>query len=144
MEKTLNNLEETEQLANELAGKLHPGQVVAFYGDLGTGKTTLIQFIAKKLGINQPVTSPTFVIQKNYPICHPELDSGSQIVHIDCYRLSSVDDAKDLGFEELFADQRSLIFVEWAEKIEELLPKNAVRIRLSTIDENRRKVEIND
>lgn len=132
MQKDLLNLKETEELANELAGKLQPGQVVAFYGDLGSGKTTLIQFIAKKLGVTQPVTSPTFVLQKNYP-----LDDFS-IAHIDCYRLNSLDEARGLGFEELFADPKYLIFVEWAEKIEGLLPENTIKIKLTTIDDNKR------
>lgn len=129
----LKNLNDTKKLAKKLASRLKPGQTVGFYGDLGAGKTTLVQMIAGELGVKEPVTSPTFVIQKNYQI------SGGELVHIDCYRLNTIDDVKDLGFEELFADPKKLVLIEWADRIEELLPQNCLRIRLSENDNNHRE-----
>lgn len=137
MQKILHNLEDTKKLAKELVDLLKPGQVVAFYGDLGSGKTTLIQMIAKELGVKTPVTSPTFVIQKNYP-----LKDNNILIHIDCYRLSSPRDAEDLGFLDLFEDKNAIVLIEWAERIEELLPKGTIHIRLTEVDNNDRKVLI--
>jgi len=120
-------------LAKKIAKKLKPGVTVAFYGDLGSGKTTLIKFIAKALGVKDEITSPTFVIQKNY-----KLPKG-KLIHIDCYRLENKEDAIELGFLDFLADKNRIKLIEWAEKIEEILPKNVLKIHLKYLDQNRRE-----
>lgn len=136
MEKILNNLQDTAQMAKLIATKIQPGQVFAFHGDLGAGKTTLIQLIAKELGVTDPVTSPTFVIQKIYPT-----NKGFQLVHIDCYRFNNSVDANQIGLDEFFNNDY-VCFIEWAEKIKDILPKNTINIKMSYIDENSRQIEM--
>ncbi len=136
MEKILHNLADARRLASKIAGRVKSGQVFAFYGDLGAGKTTLIQQIALKLGVEEPVTSPTFVIQKKYAT-----NKGFDLIHIDCYRFHNAVEAQDIGLFELM-NPSNVCFVEWADKIEPLLPKDTVRIFLAYLSETDRKVRI--
>ena len=117
--------------------------IVALSGDLGAGKTTVTQQIAKELGVTQNVISPTFVIMKTY-----ELNGGrnpladfARFIHIDAYRLKSHTELMTLGFAELLADPQNLILIEWPEMVAEIIPKNAIRIKLSHINENEREIE---
>jgi tRNA threonylcarbamoyladenosine biosynthesis protein TsaE len=136
MEKTLHNLSDTQNLARIIADQIQAGQIYALHGDLGAGKTTLIQFIAKKLGIKEPLTSPTFVIQKIYPT-----NKDFELVHIDCYRFRTDSEAEDSGLLDFFSSGY-VCFIEWAEKISGFLPKNTIHIYLSYIDEKTRQVKI--
>lgn len=138
MEKILHNLKEIKDFAEDLADKVRPGQPVAFYGDLGSGKTTLIKFLAAELGVKEIVTSPTFVIEKRY-----RTGKGFALVHIDCYRLSDEKEAVNLGLADILSDENSLIVIEWAERIEKLLPKNTLKIHLKYLSENEREIDIN-
>jgi tRNA threonylcarbamoyladenosine biosynthesis protein TsaE len=114
---------ETAAFGRELAAAATPGTVIALIGDLGTGKTTLTKAIAEGLGVTEIVTSPTFAVIKEYA-------SGRMpLYHFDVYRLGGAEDMYALGFEEYFYGN-GLTVVEWADRIEELLPKNAIIIRL--------------
>lgn len=136
----LKNLKDTQKLAlklsKEITRKGGPS-TVALYGDLGAGKTTFAQFLAKALGVKEKVLSPTFVIMKNF-----DMANGKHLIHIDTYRLKSVRDLLGLGLKNLLKDKKNILVIEWPEKVEKLLPKNTVRIYFSVINKKERKVVI--
>ena len=114
---------DTRKFGEELARSLNAGDVLALIGDLGTGKTTLTKYIARELGIMEPITSPTFTI-----IC--EYKSGRlPLYHFDVYRLAGIDDMLELGYEEYFYGD-GVCVVEWADRIEKLLPENVKTIKI--------------
>jgi len=121
--------------------------VVLLEGDLGSGKTTFAQGIARALGITETVNSPTFVIAKNYQIQSRQGLKTSEtfplkkLIHIDTYRFETSAEAEVLGLEELFADSGNIILIEWPERIKEFLPATAHTIRLKFIDETTREIE---
>lgn len=120
--------------------ELSPGAratVVALSGDLGAGKTTFVQAIAKELGIEEPVNSPTFVIEKVYSIQGSTLNAFKCLVHIDAYRLNSAQEISVLGWPQLVADPGNLIFVEWPEHVSGAVPHDAIRIVLSGTGDER-------
>jgi tRNA threonylcarbamoyladenosine biosynthesis protein TsaE len=114
--------------------------VVALSGDLGAGKTTLVQAIAKELGIRRKLVSPTFVLLKSYKI--PKGGEWSELHHIDAYRLTDPKHIKHIRFEEISTESRNLIIIEWPEQVGKYLPKHAVKIELShDSSENFRKIQ---
>ena len=117
------NETETEKLGERIGQAAVPGMVVALIGDLGTGKTTLTKSIARGLGVTETVTSPTFNIIREYK-------SGRiPLYHFDVYRIADPDEMFELGYEEYFYGD-GICVVEWADIIEELLPEDAVIIRI--------------
>ena len=126
---SLNNLEETEKFGLFLGENLRPGDVVCLNGDLGAGKTTLTKSIAKGLGIDDYVTSPTFTIVNEY---YGKID----LYHIDTYRLDDMVDVDYLGFDEYFYSD-GVTIVEWAEKIRDALPEEYMEINIKSQDEKR-------
>lgn len=122
--------QETRNYGKKLAEKIKNGGVVCLYGNLGAGKTTLVQGIAKGLGIKQKITSPTFVIMRQY----------SNLYHLDLYRLNSFEEIKILGVEEIWQDKNNILIIEWPEKIEEILPKNKLVIRLKLLENNTHEI----
>lgn len=106
--------------------------VLALHGELGAGKTTLVQALAKTLGITEEVTSPTFVIMKQYDTRAKNTDFLT-MVHIDAYRIEDPKEMEVLGFAELLKTPRQLICIEWAENIEKLLPRNYIDIKIEII-----------
>jgi tRNA threonylcarbamoyladenosine biosynthesis protein TsaE len=112
--------------------------VVGLQGDLGSGKTTFVQGMAKALGIKDPVTSPTFVIMKTYPL---ESQKFSRLVHIDAYRLTNSEELEKLGFKDIIRDLENFVVIEWPENVAEALPKDATKLSLRFIDENTRGVD---
>ena len=113
-----------------------PGEVLALKGDLGSGKTTFTKYLAEALGVVKIVTSPTFVILKRYPILNS--DKFDQLVHIDCYRLSSAADLESIGFFEFLEDERNLIVVEWPESIIPILKDKVLLLEFEYLSENER------
>lgn len=114
---------ETEKLGEAMGRAAVPGMVIALIGDLGTGKTTLTKSIARGLGVTETVTSPTFNIIREYR-------SGRiPLFHFDVYRIADPDEMYELGYEEYFYGD-GVCVVEWADMIEELLPEDAVIIRI--------------
>ena len=126
---SLNNLEETEKFGLFLGENLKPGDVVCLNGDLGAGKTTLTKSIAKGLGIDDYVTSPTFTIVNEY---YGKID----LYHIDTYRLDDMVDVDYLGFDEYFYSD-GVTIVEWAEKIRDALPEEYMEINIKSHDDKR-------
>lgn len=119
------------QEALAIFSRAHTAQsatVVALSGELGAGKTTLTQAIARELGISERLVSPTFVIMKLYPIATGQ---WKQLVHIDAYRLNSTEELLKLGWDALIADSANLILIEWPEKVPEAIPQGSVRVNIS-------------
>ena len=117
-----NSPEETWELASELAGELPAGTVIALHGDLGAGKTCFIQGLAAALGIDEPITSPTYTLIGEY-------EGRLPLHHIALYRLSGPTEALGLGLEEYF-DANGITAIEWAERAEGLLPPDPLHIRI--------------
>lgn len=109
-------------------------RVLALYGDLGAGKTAFTKVVAKQLGISESVTSPTFVVMKRY---EPSIGSWRSLVHIDAYRLESVEELVVLGFWDWLLESNTLIIIEWADKVESLLPTDTYKLRFSLEGESR-------
>jgi len=133
---TSNSIEETFSIGSRLAAGLKKGDVVALIGELGAGKTVLTKGIAKGLGVKDVryVNSPTFVIIKEYKGDVP-------LYHFDLYRLSAPGSLDEICYDEYFYGD-GVTVVEWADKIERLLPKKHLEVRLSVAGENKRKIEI--
>ena len=109
---------------------------IAVAGNIGAGKTTLIKAICKELGVQNAVQSPTFSIVNEYIT-----NEGEAIYHFDFYRLKREYEALDFGIDEYF-DSGNICLLEWAEKIESLLPENCYTIQLTVIDENSRNLQL--
>jgi tRNA threonylcarbamoyladenosine biosynthesis protein TsaE len=126
--------EETRHVGKVIASLLQPRDTVLLTGDLGAGKTTLVQGVAEGLGVEDHVASPTFTLVKEYA---GRLD----VAHVDIYRLERVQDVLDLGLDELGGPDR-VLFVEWGDVVQDLLPEDRLRIELTTgsADEDRRIV----
>ncbi len=114
--------------------RVEKATVLALHGDLGTGKTTFTQVLARRLGVTESVTSPTFVIMKGYELCDQPFD---QLIHIDAYRVEQSGELRVLGFDELLQRSRTLIVIEWAEKVADLLPKDTIDLRFTVAGETR-------
>lgn len=117
-------LNETLEIGTALGKTLKEGDIITLSGDLGAGKTTFTKGIAKGLGINVPVSSPTFTIIKEYP------QGRIPLYHFDLYRLGDGAVDEDLGYDEYFYGQ-GVCVIEWAEFVEELLPKNRLHINIT-------------
>lgn len=145
MKMTLDNL---HTIALEVIQKVHGSKsgtatVITLHGDLGAGKTTLTQEIARILGIKENIISPTFVILKNYELRITNYE-WKKLIHIDAYRLNKSAELMNLGWQELLADKSNLIIIEWPEQVPECIPENACRIDLSHTDENTRTINFRD
>jgi len=127
---------ETFYIGKVLGENLHAGDVVALMGELGAGKTCLTQGIARGFGIPEryQITSPTFTLMNEYP-------GKIVLYHLDLYRLSGVGDLEELGYEECFGGN-SVLVIEWAEKIRDVLPDETLFISLTYLDDNRREIDI--
>ena len=133
MEHVTNSPEETEALGEMLAGRLEPGTVIAFTGDLGAGKTAFVRGLARGLGITERVTSPTFTIVNEY-------EGGRlPLFHFDMYRLGSADELFDIGWED-YLMRGGVCAVEWSENVSDALEEGCLRvdIRRGERDDQRR------
>jgi tRNA threonylcarbamoyl adenosine modification protein YjeE len=142
MKATTSSAEELRALAAKFAAELSPktrAVIVTLSGDLGAGKTTFAQAVAKALGVQEDVTSPTFVIEKIYQLRGQRFD---HLVHIDAYRLENPHELDVLGFKELLRDPKNLILLEWPERIAGSLPEDAVKVRFD-IHGDERTISIN-
>ena len=128
--------EELPQVARAIIELLGRRTVVAFRGEMGAGKTTLIREIAAELGATDTVTSPTFAIVNQY-----KGQGNRRIYHFDFYRIEDLRGAFDFGYEEYFYSG-DLCLVEWPEKIEPLLPENVVTVRITVDSDTARTFEI--
>jgi tRNA threonylcarbamoyladenosine biosynthesis protein TsaE len=134
MKINLNNLRDTEKLGKIIAKCIEKGAVICLNGDLGVGKTSLTQFIAKEFGVKEYIVSPTFTIIKEYNGKFP-------FYHMDVYRINSEDDMYDLGYDEYIYSE-GVTVIEWSRLIEGILPQERVNIEIKRIDDDKREVNI--
>ncbi len=132
------NLKETKELASKFAKLLVGGEKIILSGDLGAGKTTFTKYVLEALGVKDTVTSPTFTIMREYKT------KRFKIYHFDMYRISSSAEALEFGLDDyLYAgDSNSLVFIEWAENIQDILEGKFINIKISIESDDRRKFEI--
>ncbi|MEI6602765.1 MAG: tRNA (adenosine(37)-N6)-threonylcarbamoyltransferase complex ATPase subunit type 1 TsaE [Clostridia bacterium] len=128
------SVEETMQMGEDLALQLKAGDVVALNGDLGAGKTAFAAGIAKGLGVTDYVTSPTFAIMNI-------LEGRLPFHHFDVYRITDPDEMEEIGLNE-FLYGEGVCVIEWADRIEDLLPARYIDVRMSRIDETERRLTI--
>ena len=126
--------EETEACGEALAASLHPGDVVALYGDLGAGKTAFVRGLARGLGITESVSSPTFTIVNEYPGKIP-------LFHFDMYRLRDEQELFDIGWED-YLDRGGICALEWSERVERAIGPEAIRVTLRRLDDTRREITV--
>ncbi|MDP2944455.1 MAG: tRNA (adenosine(37)-N6)-threonylcarbamoyltransferase complex ATPase subunit type 1 TsaE [bacterium] len=146
------NETETFELGRRLGKKCRGGEVFVLIGDLGAGKTKLLQGLAQGLGVNARVNSPTFNIMKVYAIKDVGAVKGintlsrgvNTFCHIDAYRLRSAQDLISLGVEEFFNSTDTVTAIEWAEKVKKIWPKKAIIINIEALDEDRRVITIKE
>ena len=137
---TIHGLEEYPAAAKWFTGFLQKGKIFAFYGKMGTGKTTFIKSLCEELGVEDTINSPTFAIVNEY-----ENRDANTIFHFDFYRIKSIAEVYNMGYEEYFYSS-AYCFIEWPELIEELLPEEHIRVDITEGDDGARtiKVTIND
>lgn len=113
--------------------------LVGLSGNLGAGKTTFTQQIAKLLNVEEKITSPTFVLMKKYSI---DFGQYKNLIHIDAYRIEDPNEIDVLKFDEIYSDPENFILLEWPEKVEEKLPKEKITITFEVIEESHREINI--
>jgi tRNA threonylcarbamoyladenosine biosynthesis protein TsaE len=137
---TTHSAEETMALAENCAGKLVGGEILALHGDLGSGKTTFTKGLAEALKVEEVITSPTFVILKSYPA---KINNQKvEFVHIDGYRAETLEDIKSVGIEDFLNRRDVVMIVEWPEKIQEIFTQPVIDIYFKFIDENTREIKM--
>jgi len=167
MKYIINSTDETKKIAEEFILSLSPKEssatVVGLYGDLGAGKTNYTQHVAKILGIEENIVSPTFVIEKIYPIRNKGLEKpisnetselqqsvvSSQhlgkfkhLIHIDTYRLEKSEELLHLGWKEIISNPENLILIEWPERVADIMPEHSKIMIKHLENETSREIEI--
>ncbi len=152
-----NNYFQTRKLGEILAREIlktkpkSKALVVGLEGDLGGGKTTFLQGLARGLGINQKILSPTFVIMRKYEVRSTKKrrkrssglhTSYFRLYHIDCYRIQKPKEILELGFKKIVSDPQNIAAIEWADRIQKIVPKDAIWIEFEFIDKKTRKITV--
>lgn len=155
-----NDFKQTQNLGFDLGKNLNSAAIFALFGNLGSGKTTFVQGLAKGLGIKQKIISPTFIIVRKYKLSSlsdPEFTEGESkgkqlrslrqaqaknFYHIDLYRIESENDLNGLGLEEILNDPKNVVAIEWPEKIEKILPEKRINLYFDYVDDNKRKIVV--
>ena len=146
-----NSPEESKKFAQELAGEILAGKraengalVLALMGDLGSGKTFFTQTFAEALGVKEKIKSPTFIIFRKSKVGNKEWrEKGFEnFYHFDVYRIHNEKEILNLGWEEIISNSRNIVLVEWADKIEKILPKNFVKIYFKHLKGDKREMMI--
>ncbi len=128
------SVKDTEEFAFSLAKKLRAGDVLAFKGDLGAGKTAFVRGLAKHLSPEAMVSSPTFSLVNDYTDNIP-------FYHFDMYRITTMDDLYSTGFFD-YLDMGAILAIEWSENIEFALPDETITVSIETLDENKRNITV--
>lgn len=134
----IKSLDEIDKAAQEFVENMGDETVYAFYGDMGAGKTTFINALSKALGVESDATgSPSFSIINEY-----RSDTTAELIyHFDLYRLENLEEAFDIGVEDYF-DSGALCLLEWAERIEDILPDDTVKVNLKVLDDDSRELTV--
>ncbi len=127
--------EQVREAAKTFINSIEENTVFAFYGKMGVGKTTFIKAICEELGVSDPITSPTFAIVNEY---RSDV-TGELIYHFDFYRIKKLEEVYDMGYEDYFYSG-ALCFIEWPERIEELLPGHTVKITMEEKEDGSRVI----
>ena len=137
MQITIQNLDDIKRAAQEFIPLIKDHKIFAFYGGMGAGKTTFVNAICEELGVTDPTGSPTFAIVNEYALPQP----GQCIYHFDFYRIKSLAEVYDIGYEDYFYSGQPC-FLEWPELIEPLLPDETVCIRITVNPDDTRTLDI--
>lgn len=137
MEIKIDSLDGIREAAKEFVAHIDDATVFAFYGPMGAGKTTFIKAVCEELGVEDVITSPTFAIVNEYR----SATTNELIYHFDFYRIKKLEEVYDMGYEDYFYSG-ALCFIEWPELIEELLPTDAVKVKIEATEDGSRKVVV--
>lgn len=130
----IRSVENIDEASVEFLKRNPANKVIALYGEMGAGKTTFTKALCKALGVVDGVNSPTFTLINEY-----RTKGGETIYHFDFYRINKLEEAFDIGFEE-FAESGNLCIIEWPEKIEQILPSDTLRVKISVLDDGKREL----
>ena len=131
-----NCADDTEAFAAAMARSLPKGTVIALHGDLGAGKTVFARGFARGLGVQEPVSSPTFTLVQEYPF------SGGILYHLDLYRINDSAAALAFGVDEFLYDKSAFALVEWPERVADILPPETIHLKLTPLEaEGARRIE---
>ena len=130
------NFNQTIKLGEDFSQEIKPGEFLAFFGDLGIGKTTFVQGLAKGLGIKRRIISPTFIIVRTY------LVKSATFYHVDLYRTQSTDDLLGIGLDQIIEGRNNIVALEWAEKMGDLLPKKRIDLFFRNLGDDKREIKI--
>ena len=133
---TLKSLSDLNIVADKFLRLLRNKKVFAFFGSMGVGKTTFIKALCNELGVVEIVTSPTFALINEY-----QTSKGDTIYHFDFYRINKIEEVFDFGYEEYFFSG-NYCFIEWPDKVAEILPENVVYIQMLENDDGTRTINI--
>jgi tRNA threonylcarbamoyladenosine biosynthesis protein TsaE len=144
------NDQQTRELGEKLAKNFVESEknrsraiVISLEGDLGAGKTTFTQGLAKGLGVMNWIKSPTFILMREHTVSKNPESSIQKLVHIDCYRLTKPETLLDIGLKDFLNDSKNIVLIEWGERLAQCLPKNVIKIKFIHLKENEREVVIN-
>ena len=129
------SVHETEAFAEQLAKTFVGGEVLLLHGEMGAGKTHFVKGLARGLGIDDVVTSPTFALHNSYA-------GRLTLNHFDFYRIEDSEEVAVLGLDELFYDRHAVAAIEWSENVAPLLPQRCIAVTIEKIDDNSRKITV--
>lgn len=138
MEIKIQSLDQIHEAAKEFIAAMGENTVFALYGKMGAGKTTFVKAVCEELGVTDMITSPTFAIVNEYR----SEDTAELIYHFDFYRINKLEEVYDMGYEDYFYSG-ALCFIEWPERVEELLPGNTIKVSIEEQKDGTRTVTLN-
>lgn len=134
MNITVSSVKELEKASDIFIKEIGENRIFSFYGSMGAGKTTFIKSICEKMGIKDVINSPSFSIINEYT-----LPNGNPVYHFDFYRLNKIEEACQLGYEEYFYSG-NLCFIEWPEKIQEIIPEESINVTIDVLKNKNRHI----
>ena len=127
--------EETERIGKKLAREYGPNRVFCLFGPLAAGKTTLVKGMARELGISKTIVSPSYVLLREY-------EGEYRLFHLDLFRIQSGEEFVEAGLDEYLLEPGGIVAIEWADRINEILPENRVEVNLDLAGERKRTIRI--